>query len=172
MAFSVWRAGQTITATDLDEASMIGALVFHAERTTTQSISSGSDTVANAVSWNGVTYDVLGGWSSGNPTRWTAPQDGWWIVMGGIGFNSSSGGTIREAVWYLNGALSAMGRARTYTSSSIAASPLTVEARTVPFQLSAGDYLELVPAQNSGAALDTATGSFRPYMSITYAGPA
>lgn len=170
MAFTPWLAGMRLTATRMNDASMIGAQVFLADRATAQSIPTGGDAAANACNWDDIQFDLLGGWVSGSPTRWTAPRSGRWTLAGGIGFDASTGGTTRECVWYVNGSAIGMGRARSF-GNTMASVPVTVEARTLPVQLAMGDYVELVPAQNSGAALNLATGSYRSYMSVTYSGP-
>jgi hypothetical protein len=160
-----------ITASRANDAAMIGATVFFANRGQVQSIPNGVDSAAGAIAWDEVQVDLLGGWSAAQPTRWTVPRSGVWQFSGAVSFAASSGGTLRESVWYLNGSAMAMGRAR-LAEQAFPVQALTQEARTVPRVLSAGDYVELVAAQNSGAALDIATGSYRPYMSITYCGPA
>jgi hypothetical protein len=169
--FTPVLSGMRLTATRLNDLLMIGASVFLANRATAQTIPTGGDAAANAVQWDDVGSDLLGGWSAGSPARWTAPRTGWWQLAGGVAFDASTGGTTRECVWYVNGGAIGMGRARTF-GNTMAAVPITVEARTLPVRLNAGDYVELVPAQNSGANLNLATGSYRPYVAITYGGPA
>ncbi|WP_234342333.1 hypothetical protein, partial [Streptomyces leeuwenhoekii] len=168
------RPGMIMTEERLNDAAMIGAVVFLANRGTSQNIPSGSDSAANALAWDEVTMDLLGGWSAATPTRWTCPKAGWWKFEGAIGFNASAGGNTRECVWYVNGGGISMGRSRTF-GNTMASVPITVEARTLSRQLAVGDYVELVPAHNSVSPnpdpLTTATGTYRPYMSITYAGP-
>ncbi|MFD5050883.1 hypothetical protein ACFWMH_10630 [Streptomyces tendae] len=167
-----WLGGMRMTTDRLYETDLIGRVVFLANRNASQTISSGGDTGSNALQWDAVDLDLLGGWNAGQPTRWTAPRAGWWTFQGAVAFNNSSAGTIRECCWYVNGGLISMGRSRPIVSSSIANTALTVDARAVPRLMAVGDYVELIPAQNSGAAVDTATGSLRPYISITYSGSA
>lgn len=171
MPYTIWRPGMLMTEERLNDATMIGAAVFLANRSTSQTIPSGSDTAAQAVQWDTVDLDVLGGWSAAQPTRWTAPRTGWWQLAGGVGFDGSTGGNTRECLWYVTGGAIAMGRARSF-GNTMAGVPITVEARTMPRLLQAGQYVELVPAHNAGATLTTATGTYRPYIAITYAGPA
>jgi hypothetical protein len=64
-----------------------------------------------------------------------------------------------------------MGRSHPINMSGIVSGALTVDARSIPRLMAVGDYVELIAGQNSGQALDTATGSYRPYISITYSGP-
>ena len=171
MPFTPFLAGMKLTGTRLNDAAMIGATVFLANRSTAQSIPNGGDAAANACIWDDVNLDLLGGWVSGSPTRWSVPRTGWWQLAGAVAFDASAGGTTRECVWYVNGGAIGMGRARTF-GNTMSAVPVTVEARTLPQLLTAGQYVELVPAQNSGGALNLATGSYRSYIAITYAGPA
>ncbi|MEU9654186.1 hypothetical protein AB0E00_35560 [Streptomyces sp. NPDC048110] len=166
-----WLGGMRTTADRLYETDLIGRVVFLANRSTNQSISSGIDSTSNAIQWDAIDLDVLGGWEVGQPTRWTAPRAGWWTFQGAVGFNSSTGGTSRECSWWVNGGLISMGRAHPI-NNAISSGALTVDARSVPRLMAVGDYVELVASQNSGSALDTATGSYRPYISITFSGPA
>lgn len=168
--FQPLAAGQRLTAEELNLNLMIGCTVFRAYRTTAQSITSGAETAANALSWNQIDLDRL---SAGalNTTRWTCPTAGWWTVSGSISFNGSTAGSQRDAAWFVNGSLITAGRSRTFAETSIANTPLTVEARSLPVQLAVGDYVELIPVQNTGGAIDTATGSNTPYMAVTYSGP-
>ncbi|MFF4751834.1 hypothetical protein [Streptomyces sp. NPDC001270] len=178
MAFAVWQPGMTITAQRANLAAMIGAVVFAAARTTGQTIPSGTETAANALQWDSIDVDLLSGWSAANPSRWTVPVAGLWTLSGAISVNgTTTPGTTRDALWYVNGGALVSGRARTYAESGISSSPLTVEARTITKRLAAGDYVELVPAHNANNAgtavsLPTATGTFAPYANVTYAGPA
>ena len=171
MAFAPWLAGMRLTATRMNDAAMIGANVFLAYRSAAQSIGTGADAAVSAVSWDDVQSDLLGGWSSGSASRWTVPRTGWWTLSGAVAFDSNTGGTTRECVWYVNGSALGAGRARTF-GNTMAAVPITVEARNLPQLLTAGDYVQLVPAQNSGVNLNLSTGSYRSYISIAYSGPA
>lgn len=168
---TTWRAGMRITAGRMYETDLIGRAVFMANRSTVQSIATGAENVANALSWNTIDLDVLGGWNAANPTRWTAPFTGWWTFQGAVSFATSTSGIVREAVWFVNGSLASVGRSRPPQPSALGSGTLSVNARTFPYLLAAGDYVELVPAHNASAALNTATGSYRPYAAITYSGP-
>ncbi|MGV9987724.1 hypothetical protein [Streptomyces olivaceus] len=168
-----WLAGMRTTADRLYDTDLIGRMVFFAYRNTNQSIPSG-ESASNAMQWDTVSLDVLGGWSASQPSRWTCPRAGWWTVQGAVAFNASSSGSIRECCWYINGGLAAMGRSRPINSGSIANSYLTVDARSLPRLMAVGDYVQLVPVHNSTNPnpLDTATNSPAPYMTVTYSGPA
>lgn len=175
MSFTPTLAGQRLTAGALNDIALIGATVFAITANSGQSVTSRtSEVVGDAVQWDPPGVDLYGAWSSGNPTRFTCPKAGLWTLGGSIGFNASTGGTIREAIWYVNGSLLSIGRAVGTASTAIANIALTSAARTVTTALALGDFVELVPLQNSGLvspALTLATGSLRSFMNATYAGP-
>lgn len=172
MPLPFWKPGMAMTADRLNDNNRIGAVVFVANRNSNQSISSGSDTVANAISWNEIELDVDGGWDAGDPTRWTAQEAGWYMAQGATGFNAATGGSFREAVWYVNGALASRSRSGLYfATGSVPNTAMAIPGRDFPRLMEAGDYIELIAAQNSGSALNSATGSVRPHISITYVGP-
>ncbi|HEY5836793.1 hypothetical protein, partial [Streptomyces sp.] len=77
-----FAAGQKVTASALNLASLSGLVVFRAYRTTAQSIPAGTETAANAISWNQIDLDDLVGWSAANPTRWTVPMTAWYTLSG------------------------------------------------------------------------------------------
>jgi hypothetical protein len=169
--FQPFAAGQKVTAGDLDLNLMIGALVFRAQRSTSQTITSGTQTPTNALSWDAIDYDRLGVWSAGNPTRWTSPIAGWWTFSGSVGLNGNATGTTRDALWFVNGATITAGRSRTFAETSISTDPITVEARTIPILLAVGDYVELVPAHNASGPIGSATGTQASYIAVNYSGP-
>jgi hypothetical protein len=173
VAYQPIAAGTTPTADEWNGYLLPGVLVFRAFLNTSQSVPTRSaEAVADALVWDTIDLDRLSGWAAGaNASRWTCTVPGWYTFSGSVGYNASSAGTFREAIWFQNGALSPAGRATPMMSTAIAATPLTAEARTLSLSLSAGDYMQLVPLQNAGAALTTATGSLRSFMSATYAGP-
>lgn len=169
--YQPYAAGARVTAGALDLQLMIGKTVFVAYRAVSQTITTGAETAANALSWDTISYDLLGAWSAGSPTRWTCPAAGWWSFSGSVGYNADTSGSNRDALWFTNGATITGGRARTFAESSIASLPLTVEARTMPLLLAVGDYVQLVPAHNATGSVGTATGTSTPYMAVTYGGP-
>lgn len=172
MAFTPTLAGQKLTAGALNDLALIGATVFSITANSGQSVASRtSEVTGDAVQWDPPTVDLYGAWSSGAPTRFTTPKTGLWTLAGSIGFNGSTGGSIREAIWYVNNGLLTIGRSVGAASTAIANIALTASARTVTTFLTSGDYVELVPLQNSGATLTLATGSLRSFMTATYAGP-
>lgn len=173
MNYQPIAAGTTPTAEEWNGLLLPGVLVFRAFLNTAQSVPTRTtESVADALVWDTIDLDRLGGWAAGaNASRYTATVAGWYTFAGSVGYNASSAGTFREAIWFQNGALSAAGRATPMMSTAIAATPLTAEARSLPLQMNVGDFVQLVPLQNSGGAITTATGSLRSFMSATYAGP-
>lgn len=170
---SVVLPGQRLTANRANSGFLIGRLVFFASRDVAQSITDGGTTgdPANALSWDNIILDNLGGWSSGQPTRYTPTIAGWYQLTGSVGFAASASGTRRGASWLVNGSLPVAGTATPHANTP-ASIQLTAEARTLPVQLNGStDYVQLAPFQNTGAALNTDTGSRRPYIAIYYAGP-
>lgn len=170
MTYEPYYAGQRLTTSLLNESDRIGRPIFKATRDAAQSISSNATAqAANAISWDNVMVDLMGGWSAGNPTRWTAPKACYVTLLGGVGFASSAAGTVRGASWFLNGA-AFLASGATPIANVPAAVVATADARALPVLLAAGDYIELIPVQNSGAALNTATPNGRPYAAILYGG--
>lgn len=169
----LWRPGQRLTASTMNDADLIGRLIFAAWRDANQTISSGAvGVVANALAWDSIGLDLLSGWSADQPSRWTAPRAGWYTISGGASFAASSGGTQRGCTWRVSGNLPPGATSVSHASSAIAATTLTADARDLAVELAANDYVQLCPYQNSGGSLSTAGGSLRPYIAIYYAGPA
>lgn len=170
--FQPTAAGQKLTAGILNDLLLIGATVFSATSNGAQSVPTRTtEAVGDAVIWDPPAVDLYGAWSSGAATRWTSPKAGNWTLAGGTSFAASTGGSFREAIWFQNGSLLSAGRSTPVMSTAIAATPITADARGITVTLAVGDYIELVPLQNSGTALTLAQGSLRPYMTVTYAGP-
>lgn len=166
-----WQPGMIVTSQRLRDSSRVGAVVFSALRTSGQAITSGTETVANAISWDTPSLDSLAGWSAAKPTRWTCTQAGWYTLDGAVGFEFNATGSYRDVLWMINGAVSSGTRNRTATIATGSA-PTIVDTRTTPRLLNVGDYVELVPAHTAGVSVNTAGGSLCPSMSITYSGPA
>lgn len=149
-----------------------GRLVFQAFRDQVQSISNNATPqAANAMQWETVPLDVVDGWSTSSPTRFAPQVAGWYRLSGKTGFAASTGGTVRGAAWFINGAAVNAGLNR-HVTSGFANTFCTVNAPEISVVLTVGDYVELVAVQNSGGALNTTgTGSGAPYMEVVYAGP-
>ncbi|MFC8515471.1 hypothetical protein [Streptomyces sp. NPDC057257] len=165
-----WLAGMETTADRLYSTDLIGKLVFFATRDTNQSISnttSANIDATNALSWETISLDRLGGWVSGSPTLYTCTYAGWYELSGGIGFNSNATGS-RTSGWMVNGSTPAGGHGPRLNAN--ATTTHFQVASSLPVLLAVGDYVRLVPGQSSGAALNTATGGPRPFISIKYVG--
>lgn len=168
---SIVQPGQTLTADRLNSGFLVGMLIFRATRDTAQSISTNTNPVtSNALSWETIELDDLAGWSASNPTRYTCKRAGWYELGGDISVEGSTGGTVRGAAWLINGTLAQAGH-----GTRVTATPTNVvtvlAARALCVPLAVGDYVELVPVQNSGTALNTGTGGGRPSMNATYKRP-
>ena len=170
-SFQPTSAGQRLTAGVLNALLAIGVVAFRAYCTAGQSIPTGAESVSNALVWDTVDLDR---WGAGavSSSVWTCPMAGWWVLEGGTGFNSAAGGTVRSAAWYVNGALQAAGRTTVgEPSGTFPTTAISLTMRPVPYLLSAGDTVQMVPSQDSGNPLQTATGSLRSVISIRYGGP-
>ncbi|MFC9847799.1 hypothetical protein ACFWFF_01615 [Streptomyces sp. NPDC060223] len=171
--FPGWNPGMVMTADRLNSAALVGRVVFLATRDTAQSVPNSTDgnpVLSNAMIWESITLDDLGGWAAGSPTRYTCQLAGWYHLNGGISYAFNATG-LRAACWFESGALVPGGHgARSQATSG--AGVAAVNARSIPVLLGVGDYIELAPGQNSGAALNTSTASARPHMSITFTGHA
>lgn len=173
MAFTYVRAGQIITADVLNDIGMVGQVVFFATRDTVQSISSGSGTpvVADALSWETISVDDLSGWSAASATRYTVTVAGWYELNGGVSFASNSAGSLRAASWFVNGT-APVGGLGDRIASGLITGVIAVSARNLVIQLAVGDYVQLAPGHNVGAALDTSSGAQRCYATIKFVRPA
>ncbi|MHA4819322.1 hypothetical protein ACXZ65_33790 [Streptomyces aculeolatus] len=168
---NIVQPGQQLTAARLNAGFMVGMLLFRATRDTAQNITSGNNPLgANALAWETIEVDDLGGWASATPTRYTCRLAGWYELSGDVGFESRTAGTVRGVGWFLNGSLMQAGHGTRVTATPTAIATV-VAARTVNLPLNPGDYVELIPVQNAGAALATTTGGGRPSMNVTYKRP-
>ncbi|ONK09427.1 hypothetical protein [Streptomyces sp. MP131-18] len=167
--------GQRVTADRLNAALLIGRTVFTAYRDATQAITSTTvGEVGNALQWDNVTLDLLGAWSPSQPTRFRPPIPGIYQCLGSASIDEygASAGTLRGVSWRFNGTLPPSGTARTQVTTALADTYVTCPAPELPVVFDgAADYIELCPFQNSGASINTATGSVRPSIVISYAGP-
>lgn len=172
-AVQTFAAGQRVTADGLNIAVEVGMVVYRAYRNAAQNITTGIDLIGNALVWDTVDLDRLNAGPSGGST-WTAPSAGWWTLAGSSSFTAATGGTLRDATWFINGVLISAGRARAVAASAGAIPNilLSAEMRTLPQLLNIGDTVQIVPSQDSGGTLTTTGGSLKPFISVTYSGPA
>lgn len=170
-----FRPGNRLTEERLNTGQMIGRLVFQAHRVSTHSTSSDTGPVYpdNAIPWEEADVDLLGGWSeSANPTRYTPTVPGWYLLGGAIGFNNDTTGARRGCAWFVSGSPIQAGRIVVVTNSTVVSGSPIIPARSIAVELNGStDYVELVAIQTSGGSLTTNTGSLRPSITISYAGP-
>lgn len=171
--FSGWQPGMIITEARANSAALVGRTVFRATRDTSQSIpstASANPDVANALGWETITLDDLGGWSSGSSTRYTCQLPGYYKINAKVSFNATStAGTGRALGVFGNGSLLAGGHFRTALAAT---NVVHTEGGYITVLLAVGDYVQLAPGHSTGSALDTATGGTRPTIEITFARPA
>lgn len=171
---AVFLAGQRADVDDQNLAALIGRVVFVGLRITAQAITTGTvGAAANALSWDQIDLDTLGSWSAGNPTRFTPPIAGWYNFDGAASFAGTAGGTMRGCSWLKNGAVVVGGTNRSQVDSAfVAGEVIGADARQYATEFNGtSDYVELAPFQNSGANLNTATGSLSCSVVVTYGGP-
>lgn len=133
----------------------IGATVRARMRiSASQSIPSATQT---AIIWTGNDYNVGGLWAAGNPTRLTAPGPGLYLITANGSWPFGTAGTYLAMGIARNGA--ALG---VWEASVDQAGPTdSGSSCSALIHLNAGDYVELVAYQNSGAAVNfVATGGF------------
>ncbi|WP_067483755.1 hypothetical protein [Actinomadura hibisca] len=138
---------------------------FRARRTTGLTV---TEAVNQAVAWNssGVDEDSHGGWSSGQPTRYTVPAgwSGWWLVTGAV---SISGGGAAGLV--LIPSIAVNGASHTGAGLAgwegpepfVAFGGLKVCSATWRVYASAGDRIELIlyySDESTITAVDTTPG--------------
>lgn len=146
-----------------------GGEVFQALRAAAQSISNAS--YSNFMSWDTISHDRLGGWNRINPSRYTPPIPGWYILSGGVGFANSATTGYRASGWHKNGTLIPGGASAPTHTWVNAAQALPAQTISVPMN-GTTDYLELGAYQDTGGALNTdATSQNQPHITITYGGP-
>lgn len=93
---------------------------------------------------------------AGNPERYYAPIKGVYRISGGAAFDANATG-VRGARFAKNGNTVIPGSAT--TTQPLVGVPTVVAARTVLYQLNAGDYVTLQAVQGSGGNLNLAIGA-------------
>jgi len=121
-----------------------GARVY---RSTTQSLPDG---VYTPLSWDTTLRDDEGYWDVSNPTRLTAPSDGWYVFT--AGFNTSSAPTSVRTKWQVNGTkILDFNRISGQGSNDARAHACTE-------YLNAGDYVEFLAYASDGSAVTGVAG--------------
>jgi hypothetical protein len=103
----------------------------------------------NVTGFNTVMHD-----GAVNNTRFTAPAAGTYLLIGEAVIQASAGGTMRQARWIKNGAVSLGNIYATFGAAAASQPHLVVAA-----YMAAGDYVEYQVYQDSGGALTVAGGS-------------
>jgi len=112
-----------------------------------------ANTTNTALTWDGVTSNDYGMYSSGSPTRVTIQVAGMYLVTGIVGYQGSIVGN-RIVYIYKNGSLFHLTNT---TATNSSANSIGLNA-SVPLYLQPNDYLELGTYQNSGGDLALWTG--------------
>lgn len=118
-------------------------------RNANQSVSNSTDT---AISFDTVSYDNWTGWVVGSPTRYTIQVAGTYSISGSIAWAGSAAGR-RISYLRINGSTQVPGSAGDFASSAV--NTLVAPTPTILYQLSVGNYIELIGNQNCGVALNT-----------------
>jgi len=131
-----------------------------------QSIPDSSD---ETVIWNAKDYDIGGGHNSSvNPSRYTAPINGYYRVEARIHWAPNTSGRRMSWLW-LNG--SSVVGSRDLRVPGTAESWPTVSAATLP--MTAGQYVEVRVQQNRGGSLNINGGTSQSssIMTVEWVGP-
>lgn len=164
-------AGQIPTAQQLDDTALVGTVVAQLRRTTTQSFASGTPT---PIGFDTEDYDVLGGHSTvTNPSRYTCQREGWYLLIGGVGFDvpSTAGtNTYRGCRWRLNGADLNGSQQLIPPVPSVPIVGTVVSARPYMVYLVVGDFVELAGEHNCTTITTSGTTVLQPTMQVQYAG--
>lgn len=161
-----------LTATDL--GLLASATEFHMEPPRAELRATAAQSIPNAVGTvvNFDTADVdtdpdgVGGHNPAvNPSRYVARYPGWYKCSGGCVFVANVTG--RRIVWFKVNGVDQPGSEATTAGSAGGATGPAIRAKLL--YLAIGDYVELVAFQESGAALNTAVGSFeQPSMTVQW----
>jgi hypothetical protein len=133
---------------------------------------SASLTVANttdtAVEWAAANSDAYGCWVSASPTRLTAPLSGRFSAAAYVEFAGDADG-FRQA-WVRKNGAEVLGYVKMLSAAS--GSPTNMTVSTPAFDLTKGDYVELVVRHNAGNDLVlNREGTLTPALSLIYLGP-
>lgn len=130
-----------------------------AQRTTTQSISTGSTT---AVSFGAADYNAGTMWAGGSPTRLTAPIGGVYVITAAVEFAANATGN-RQVHIYQNGSEHSR-----ITVPSVGSGLATRVAIADTLNMAASDYVECFVFQDSGGSLNITNGADMPYLAATW----
>lgn len=161
--------GMTIYETDTDYIRVYDGATWQviagntpaarAQRTTTQSIGTGS---ATAVSFGAADYNAGTMWAGGAPTRLTAPIGGVYTVTASVEFAANATGN-RQVHIYQNGSE----RTR-ITVPSVGSGLATRVSHSDTLNMAASDYVECFVFQDSGGNLNITNGGDMPCLAATW----
>lgn len=98
-----------------------------------------------------------------NNTRLTVAEAGTYVITGQVEFTGNSTGARMVSV-PINGSGSRLAQVLV---SSAGAVPTRIQATTGPVKLAAGDYVELLAWQDSGAGLNVTAGRYNSWFTLT-----
>jgi hypothetical protein len=127
-----------------------GATAARAVLGVNQSIPSG---VITAISFTSTHYNAGPVWSAGSPTRFTAPVNGIYLMSGGLVFDSNVTGMRQIYIRVVGSDDLAI-----HSSGALVSGLHEMSISTVHY-LTAGQYIEIMAFQSSGAALNVLTAT-------------
>ncbi len=128
-----------------------------------------ADSATVLIPWDTEDYDRYNNFTPGAAaTTWTVPVAGWYELTGAISITGNANG-VRTIRWSINGSTAINGSGAQYGAvNAIAGFP----ARTLSYQLAAGDTIGLAMTQTSGSTLTVSVTSYlQPTMQAKYLGP-
>lgn len=150
---------QVLTSTDINR--LLTALAFEFNRPRAQIRQTSAQSVSSGIGGTALVFDTVdqdanvagaAQWASGQPTRLTAVYPGKYLLFGATSCATNAAGS-RGAYWSVNGVVLNGGSVIITPASG---QPNITVARAFPWYFDLGDYVELITAQTSGGALNTA----------------
>ncbi|TQF04752.1 hypothetical protein E6W39_24165 [Kitasatospora acidiphila] len=140
------------------------------QATTTTSIPSGTSwTPINFSDAAGILADTYGGWSSSNPTRYTAQTPGWYWASGAVCFATNVTGNRAARIAKNGNPVQGAGTLIGGPAGSSQATAIATPLRKV-YLNGTTDYLEVHGLQTSGGSLNTQIyGDVCSALSISFA---
>lgn len=127
-----------------------------------------ANTTETAVTWAGANSDEWGSWASASPTFLSAPITGRYMATAQVEFAGDADG-FRQA-WIRRNGTDILGYHKQLSAAS--GSPTNMTVATPAFDLTKGDYIELVVRHNAGNDLVlNRDGTLTPALSLIYLGP-
>lgn len=134
-------------------------------RTSTQAIATAG--FGYTVTFDTAISDAWGAWSSSDPTKLTAKITGRYQAVGQVTFAADATGS-RALTLFRNGTTTV---GRQWVASLGGGNTTTLNVCSVPFDMTAGDYITMIVFQNSGGNLNIVNDStFGISMGLIYLG--